>query len=44
MIDQTHTESLAKARLAPLMDEGVVTGLGVGRRDDRDIVFVAVND
>jgi hypothetical protein len=43
-IDQTHTESLAKARLAQLMDEGVVTGLGVGRWHDRDIVFVAIND
>jgi hypothetical protein len=43
IIKQANAENLAKARLVQLFNEGVVTGLGVGQRDSRELVFVAVN-
>jgi hypothetical protein len=43
IIKQADAEDLAKARLVQLFNEGVVTGLGVGQRDNRELVFVAIN-
>jgi hypothetical protein len=43
IIKEANAENLAKERLAQLTKEGIVTGLGVGRRDTREIVFVAID-
>ena len=43
LIIEANAENLAKERLAQLAKEGIVTGLGVGRRDNREIVFVAID-
>jgi hypothetical protein len=44
IIKSANTENLAKARLVQLTNEGIVKGLGVGRRDNTDIAFVAINE
>ena len=36
-------QALADTRLAQLMEEEIVTGLGLGRRGSREVVFVAIN-
>jgi hypothetical protein len=35
--------TVARARLSHLVNEGVVFGIGISRKDNKDVVFVAVN-